>query len=359
VKHLARLVVVASAAACAIYTLVYLARWEWHRAIVAALFLVVVEVGIVGATILRRLIALDQRLTALSAAQIPPAATAPPPSPGAAAPWADGPRAGASRHPAAARPVNVSATTDILQRVRETAPPRRPVFAWLAPDRTGVFLPILLGAGVLASALAWVVEGLARMTARPVLEERLATRLGVLALPAGGLLGPAPAYVDTPRRSARWQTRAGYAGLVLLAAGALTWGYDALADATQTRPESTRPDVTTVVELQLYGEVAGAAPEKVVTSLWHTCAGTVHRTDTGPALTDLGGNRFRLEVPGDFGLYTARRVHGCLEDAALDRVQAGVVSFRAVPTASRAPGSSGPEAGPETAGRVEHPAGGH
>jgi hypothetical protein len=49
-------------------------------------------------------------------------------------------------------------------------------------------------------------------------------------------------------------------------------------------------------------------------------------------------------------------VHGCLEDAALDRVQAGVVSFRSVPAS---PGSSGPQAGPEAAGRVEHPAGSH
>jgi hypothetical protein len=358
VKHVARFVIVASAAACAVYTLVYLARWEWHRAIVAALFLVVAEVAIVAHAILRRLIALDQRLTALTAAAIPPAATAPPPSPGAAAPWADGSRA-ATTWPAGFAPVTVTATIDVLQRVRETAPPPRPVFAWLAPNRTGVFLPILLGAGVLASALAWMVEGLARMTARPVLEERLAARLGVLALPAGGLLGPAPAYVDAPRRSARWQSRAGQAGLVLLAVAAVAWGIGALADATQTRPQPTRPGVTTVVELQLYGEVAGAAPEKVVTSLWHACAGTLQRTDAGPVLTDLGGARFRLEVPVDFGVYTARKVHGCLEDAALDRVQAGVVSFQAVPAASGTSGSSGPEAGPQTARRVQHPAGGH
>jgi hypothetical protein len=212
--------------------------------------------------------------------------------------------------------------------VREAAPPARPVFAWLAPDRTGVFLPILLGAGVLASALAWMVEGLARATARPVLEHRLAARLGTLALPAGGLLGPAPPAAAPPAR--RRQHRPSQAGLAVVAAVGLGAGISELADATQTRAEPVRAGVRSVVEVRLYGELAGAAPERVVTSLWHSCAGTLHRAAVPPAVTALGDSRFRIEVPVDFGGSTARRVHGCLEDAVLDRVQAGVVSFRSL-----------------------------
>lgn len=332
-KHLVRVVIVGSAAASAGYTFVYLYRWEWHRAIVAALFLVVAEVAIAAAAILRRLAALDGRLAAMGS-----------PSPAVAA----------GREPAgpAVPPL-------VLHRVREAAPPPRPVFAWLAPDRTGVFLPILLGAGVLASALAWVVEGLARATARPVLEHRLATRLGTLALPAGGLLGPEPPAATRP--PARRLTRPWRAGLGVVAVVGLGWGVDELADATQTRPQPARAGVRTVVELQLYGEVARAAPERVLTSLWHSCAGTLRRTAVPPAITALGGSRFLIEVPVDFGESTARRVHGCLEDAALDRVQAGVVSFQAVPGAfgPTGPPPSGPQAGPEPAGGVEHPAGGH
>ena len=309
-KQVGRLFVLVSAAACAGYTFVYLYRWEWHRAIVAALFLVVAEVAIVSAAILRRLTALDQRLDAMTASASP-AATA-------------------------ARPV--APPVEALHRLRESAPPPRPVFAWLAPDRAGVFLPILLGAGVLASALAWVVEGLARVTARPVLEQRLASRLGALALPAGGLLDPAPILAAPP--PARRLPLSGRIGLAFLAAMALAWGIDALADATQTRPQAERPGVGTVVELQLHGEVASAAPERVVTSLWHACAGTLNRSMPPPAVTDLGGDRFRLEVPVDFGEHTARKVHGCLEDAALDRVQAGVISFQAVPHSHGA--ASGP-----------------
>jgi hypothetical protein len=329
VKQLSRLVVAGSAAACAVYTIVYLYRWEWHRAIVAAIFLVVAEVAIVATAVLRRLATLDQRLTDLVES-----------TPSSIAGARRAQRAAAAPEPAA----------DVLRRVRESAPPPRPVFAWLAPDRTGVFLPILLGAGVLASALAWVVEGLARATARPVLEHRLASRLGTLALPAGGLLGPAPAATDaaatgSPGTSLR-SPRAGRVVVGVIAAAGLALGIDALADATQTRPQAARPGVGTVVELQLHGEVAGAAPERVLASLWHSCAGTLRRPASPAAVTDLGHARFRLEVPVDFGVHTARKVHGCLEDAALDRVQARVVSFRAVPAAAAAapapPGSSGP-----------------
>jgi hypothetical protein len=314
VKHVGRLVILISAAACAGYTFVYLYRWEWHRAIVAALFLVVAEVAIAAAAVLRRLTALDQRLNAITAAGEPRRTATPP-----------------GQAP-------VSAPVHALHRLRESAPPPRPVFAWLAPDRTGVFLPILLGAGVVASALAWVIEGLARATARPVLEERLASRLGALALPAGGLLGRASTLAARP--PARRLPRSGRFGLALLAAVTLGWGIDALADATQTRPEAERTGIRTVVELQLHGEVASAAPERAVTSLWHSCAGMLRQTMPPPAVTALGGARFRLEVPVDFGEHTARKLHGCLEDAALDRVQAGVISFEAVspaPSGSSAP----------------------
>jgi hypothetical protein len=50
-----------------------------------------------------------------------------------------------------------------------------------------------------------------------------------------------------------------------------------------------------------------------------------------PVVTDLGGYRFRLEVHADLGDSMGRRIHGCLEDAALDRVQAGVVTLTSGP----------------------------
>ena len=292
-RRLGLAVGVASAAATAVYTIVYLYRWEWHRALVAAVFLVVAEVALATVAILRRLSALDQRLDTLSAASSTPD------------------------------------TVDVLYRVRESAPPPRPVFAWLSPQGTNVFLPILLGAGVLASAAAWVVETLARATARPVLERRLASRLGALALPAGGLLQPTPAMVTTPSRRAPRALRR--AGLTLVIMCGFAVGIAELADATQSRPHRARTGVRTVVELELHGQLAAAIPERVVTSLWESCAGILRRNLPDPVVTELDGSHFRLEVLADLGVSTTRRIHGCLEDAALDQVQAGVVMLTSAP----------------------------
>ena len=289
-KGVARSVSVLAAAACGVYTLVYLYRWEWHRAILAGVFLVVAEVALATAVVLRRLAALDRRLTEV-----------------------------------AARPAY---QPEVLVHLRETAPTPRPPFAWLETDRLGVFLPILLGAGMLASAAAWVVEGLARATAQPVLERRLATRLGVFALPAGGLLGPDSTAPLLPTRQApAWPARLVLMTLAVFG-GAL--GIDELADATQTRPDTVRTGVHTVVELDLHGELAEADPPRMAAYLWHTCAGTLRRDIPEPTVTDLGHARVQLAVAADIGTHAFRRLHGCLEDAALDRVQAGV-SVRTVP----------------------------
>ena len=50
-------------------------------------------------------------------------------------------------------------------------------------------MPVLMGVGALASALAWAVERLARATAGPVLERGLAGRMAPLSWPAAGLAG--------------------------------------------------------------------------------------------------------------------------------------------------------------------------
>ncbi len=286
-RRIVRAVAVLAAASCGAYSLVYLYRWEWHRAILAGVFLVVAEVALATSVLLRRLAALDRRLT-----DVVEAASRPAPQP------------------------------EILVHLRETAPEPRPPFAWLKPDRLGVFLPILLGAGVLASAAAWVVEALARKTARPALERRLAARLEVFALPAGGLLGPGQAApVLRARRVPAWPARL---GLMALATFGGAVGIDELADATQSRPDAVRAGVHTVVELELRGELAQAAPVRVAASLWHTCEGALRRDLPEPVVTDLGGARVRLSVPVDIGTHAFRVLHGCLEDAALDRVQAGV-----------------------------------
>lgn len=139
------------------YLFVYLYRWEWNRAIIAGVFFLAAQMALSTSAVLGRLGAVE----AAQRAQ--------------------------------------SASPEVLSHLRDTAPPPRDVFAWLRPrpDRLSVFVPILMGAGFVLSGLAWLVERLARATATPRLENRLAVALGALALPAGHLLG-----VDTSSESA-------------------------------------------------------------------------------------------------------------------------------------------------------------
>jgi hypothetical protein len=78
----------------------------------------------------------------------------------------------------------------ILARIQEAAPEPPAPFGWLArsANDTSVFVPLMLGAGIVFSALAWAVERVARVTTRPAAEQSLARRLDSLAVPAGGLL---------------------------------------------------------------------------------------------------------------------------------------------------------------------------
>jgi hypothetical protein len=130
----------------ALYFFVYLWRWEWNRALIAGVLFVATEVAMASAVVLSRLRRMEERIQA--------------PDPA------------------------------VLARIRETAPPAHDHFEWLSPrsGRLGVFVPVLIGMGVVASGLAWLVERLARATAKPVLERGLAARLAPLAWPTGGLL---------------------------------------------------------------------------------------------------------------------------------------------------------------------------
>ena len=128
------------------YTFVYLYRWEWNRALFTSLVFIAVEVGVVAALLIRRFARIEARLDA--------------------------------------EQERIAAEARAKIRLAETAP-KRDHFAWLqrSTQRTNVFITILLGAGVLISALTWVVDKLASRTARPTLESGLAKRLGTVSFP--------------------------------------------------------------------------------------------------------------------------------------------------------------------------------
>ena len=195
-------------ATSATYMLVYLYRWEWNRALVAGLFFVAAEVAVIGTSLLRRLRSIEAKLDDAAASR---------PAPTAAA------------------------------RIHEAAPPPADRFAWLRDSvtHTNVFVPVLLGAGVVLSLLAHAVERVATATATPVLERRLVTRLQPLALPPGGLLAPAPrsrGAVPPPAASSgqRWVNRAFTVVVIALGIFGTAQLIDLVADATQTRARRRR-----------------------------------------------------------------------------------------------------------------------
>lgn len=287
-------------AASGVYVLVYLFRWEWHRAIISALFFLAAEVGLLAGVLLRRLSRLEQRIEEL-----------------------------------AGRPGLVADEIDpeVLARIREAAPPSHEPFAWLDPKspNLSVFMPFLIGIGALASGLAWVVEQMGRRITAPVLERRLAQRLTPLALPAGGLLGPAPP-TTAPRHGARSLPRwaLSIAVATLVTAGA-TAGIDWLGDAIQTRPEARRANVSTRVDIAMRGARSEARPEQAAMILWGTCSHVLHGTVGAAAIRENGRGLIEVIVPTDIGPNAEQRLRGCLEDTVVDRVQATVLGVEALP----------------------------
>jgi hypothetical protein len=294
-RVLGRVLVVVVLVASGAYFLVYLYRWQWNRALVSGVFFVAAEIAVVASAILRRLQALEDRLDELKERP----ASAPPPA--------------------------------ALEAISATAPPPKDRFSWLSSSRTNVFIPVLLGAGVLLSGVATVVERIAGATARPVLEHRLALRLQPLALPAGGLLGPAVPVAAGPRRRG---VAVGRVFAVVVAALLLYGAIDVVGDATQTRPDQPTAGLTTSLVVAVRHREAGRSALETTEALWTTCQSTFRRALSG-RLVDLGGNRVRLEVTPGLGEHAQRQFLGCLEDATFDRVQADVVSSTTGPTSAR------------------------
>jgi hypothetical protein len=145
-RRIAYVAALATIAASGYYFFVYLTRWEWNRALTSGIILLAAEIGLVGAMVL-------DRIARLKASMVPAPSRRGEPRP------------------------------QVLARIQESAPAYRDHFAWLRPERSNVFVPVLLGAGVIVSGIAWVVERIARATAGKSMERGLALKLEPLAPP--------------------------------------------------------------------------------------------------------------------------------------------------------------------------------
>jgi hypothetical protein len=147
-RRIAYVALVATLISAGAYVFIYLDRWEWNRAMVAGILFVGAEIALVGALLLERLRTLSDKVDKLDQ-----------------------------------KPRHVD--PQVLGHIRDSAPEPSKPFAWLDPrdQRMGVFVPVLMGAGLVMSGLAWLVERLARRTAGPALEGGLAGQLSALSLP--------------------------------------------------------------------------------------------------------------------------------------------------------------------------------
>lgn len=270
--------------ASALYVFVYLYRWEWNRAIIAGVFLIVSSLALATAAILDRINKLEARLDQQTAA------------------------------PTA------------LPIIEATRPEAHNHFAWLGDAKDmNVFVPVLMGAGVVVSAIAWLVERIAMTTARPSLERGLSLDLVSLTPPMNGLLG-APVAPVTRKRGLK-VLKAPVVGVLVIA---LLWGgIDLLADLTQGRPDLRSSGAASQITLEVRADDADLTSATMAAQgLWGACRSTLNKPLEASPVIDRSGGFVRIFVQPALGENSKKRLVGCLEDALIDHVQARVVSIR-------------------------------
>ena len=286
-----------AAAGAGTYLVVYLYRWQWQRAILCGILLLVVEVMLLGIVLLARLTRIEERVKESDARQ----------------------RELTARQ------------EDVLGRLRQASAERDGArFRWLedTADRTYVFVPVLMVTGVLLSGLAWVVQRIASATGRPA-ERRLAGRLAVLTAPEPGTL--AGELEDRPAIGRRSRGRVartavvGVVGAALLAA--LVVG---LADLTQTREQSASGSEATSVLVQVDVRGADMTAERqalAAQQVWERCRDSTSVPLNHATLGSLGDGMFAGVVRPALTEHDRMRLRGCLEDAALDRAHLTVMGM--------------------------------
>jgi hypothetical protein len=286
-----------AAAGAGTYLVVYLYRWQWQRAILCGILLLVVEVMLLGIVLLARLTRIEERVKESDAGQ----------------------RELTARQ------------EDVLVRLRQGSVEREGArFRWLdeTADRTYVFVPVLMVTGVLLSGLAWVVQRIASATGRPA-ERRLAGRLAVLAAPEpGAVVGE---LEDRPALARRTKGRAARVAVVgVVGAALLTALVVGLADLTQTREQSASGSEATSVLVQVDVRGADMTVERqalAAQQVWERCRDSTSVPLNHATLGSLGDGMFAGVVRPALAEHDRMRLRGCLEDAALDRAHLTVMGM--------------------------------
>jgi hypothetical protein len=279
------------------YILIDLARWEWHRAVSSSIFFLAALVVLATSVVLRSIRRLENRLDRMEANSVP--GTAP-------------------------------GTTQAVGRLMSPAGPGRH-FEWMRrpPDRLGVFVPVLLGAGVVLSVVAYAVERLAGALCSSTLDPETAEELGTeLRLGDGPVVEVAahdePAVRMTPGR------RAAAAVVLVVALVGAVGAVQLLRTLTQTRPGEVASVGSTVMVVEVEQRRNIRAPEAVVEDLWGACRSLVPGTHRITSVERLDPSTVQLEIDVALGRTGRTRIVGCFEDHTLDLVRADVVTISPV-----------------------------
>ncbi|MGI5165893.1 hypothetical protein ACQEU3_16180 [Spirillospora sp. CA-253888] len=330
------------------YMVVYLARWEWQRALMAGELLLVSLIVLAAVAGAHRLGRIERRLDALGTAlngapgnvlgttpgHAPSHAPghalndapgyvvgaalghAPDQAPGAASRRASGHAAGGGRGlGAVVRPYGAAPAGAV------------PEFRWLRPDDGSyrVFIPVLLGAGIVVAGLAALVERVATALGGSVPQGRPPAGL---VPPSGGVLAGAPPLPSAPpgRGRGRLVAAAWTAAALLVAAFAVV----ELAERTQDRPDVpvAAAASTLVLEAETHGETGAATVDPLATRLWEYCRGSTRPYLEHGGVASLGDGRYALVVRPALGEHALRRLTGCLQDAVIDHGRFRVVSVQ-------------------------------
>lgn len=278
----------AAAVGAGVYFVVYLYRWQWQRAILSGVLLLIVGVLLLGIVLLGRLARIEERIRESDRRQ-----------------------------------------QDALARLRQTHTREQDGrFRWLEDpaSRTYVFVPVLMVTGVVLSGIAWLVQRIASVTARPTAERRLAGQLSVLTAP-----DPAP---DTDLEDARplGGGRRGRAGrLITVGVGAalLVPLVVGLADLTQTRREERNgAEATSVlVRVDMRGVPTAERQSMAASQAWERCRNSTSMPLRRTTLGELGDGLFAGVVRPALTDHDSLRLRGCLEDADVDRAYLTVVGI--------------------------------
>ena len=279
-----------------IYVVFDLARWEWNRAVISALVMVSALIVLVSMILFRQLSRIESRLEALER----------------------------SRH--------ATDAGDTLRSTNNAAARRH--FRWLErpPDQLGVFIPVLLGAGVLFSLVAYLIERVAGVFAAATLDQRTARDLAP-DLPLGSGLPMHPDRGPLTTAPSRHRTATAVAVVLTLALSIVAVAF--LRELTPTRPKEVVAAGTTAMVLDIDQRRQIRPLPVVAEDLWRVCRSRLPGDVQLTEVTQLDDELVRIEFDRSLGRTGRVRIVGCFQDFSLDLVRAEVVSMEVVSVESR------------------------